>query len=92
MGLYLDTSCTLSAKSAIALMSVVNRTLAESPYDIAETPSNVYSVAAAPWAAPCIAGPWIGCTWQPWKPWACGVCSPTMRSKVGRRKPAVSKY
>jgi len=45
-----------------ALLSVVDRTLAEYPYEIAETPSNVYSVAAAnscPWAAPCIAGPWI---------------------------------
>ena len=38
---------TLSAKSATALLSVVNRVLAESPYEIAETPSNVYSVAAA---------------------------------------------
>jgi predicted nucleic acid-binding protein len=38
---------TLSAKSATALLSVVDRTLAESPYEIAETPSNVYSVAAA---------------------------------------------
>jgi predicted nucleic acid-binding protein len=38
---------TLSAKSATALLSVVDRTLAQSPYEIAETPSNVYPVAAA---------------------------------------------
>jgi predicted nucleic acid-binding protein len=38
---------TLSAKSATALLSVVDRTLVDSPYEIAETPSHVYSVAAA---------------------------------------------
>lgn len=38
---------TLSARSATALLSVVDRTLGQSPYELAETPSNVYSVASA---------------------------------------------
>jgi predicted nucleic acid-binding protein len=37
---------TLPARSATALLSMVDRTLGQSPYEIAETPSNVYSVAA----------------------------------------------
>ena len=38
---------TLAARSASALLSVVGRTLGQFPYEIAETPSNVYSVAAS---------------------------------------------
>jgi predicted nucleic acid-binding protein len=38
---------TLPARAASALLALVDRTLGQSPYDIAETPSNVFSVAAA---------------------------------------------
>jgi predicted nucleic acid-binding protein len=38
---------TLPARSATALMAVIDRTLGQSPYEIAETPSNVFAVAAS---------------------------------------------
>lgn len=37
----------LSARSAVALLSMVDRTLTQLPYELAETPSNVYAVATA---------------------------------------------
>ena len=37
---------TLPARSATALMAVIDRTLGQSPYEIAETPSNVFAIAA----------------------------------------------
>ena len=36
---------TLTARAATALMAFVDRTLGQSPYEIAETPSNVYFIA-----------------------------------------------
>jgi predicted nucleic acid-binding protein len=43
---------TLPARAAKALMALIDRTLAQSPYEMAETPSHVFSIAKAQMAAP----------------------------------------
>jgi predicted nucleic acid-binding protein len=37
---------TLPSRAATALMALVHRTLAETPYEVVETPANIFSVAA----------------------------------------------
>jgi predicted nucleic acid-binding protein len=42
---------TLPARAAKALMALIDRSLAQSPYEVVETPSNVFSIARAQLAA-----------------------------------------
>ena len=85
---------TLSGRLASTLMAMVDRTLIQSPFEIAEMPGNVYAIAARQIVAAArlsIAEPSTACTWRPWRRWGCVACSPPMRPKRALQPRVVSR-